>query len=324
MASVRVGVLRGGPSSEYEVSLKTGQSVLKHLPENKYQPVDILITKDGTWHIAGLPVTPTQAASQVDVFFNAMHGEYGEDGTVQKILDNLLMPYTGSGAFASALGMQKHQAKEYFKREGIKLPRHLLVRYGDDLAAKAKEIFNTMGPPWIIKPADRGSSVGVFKVKLLEELPHFLEKAFDASPTILVEEFIRGVEATCAVVEGLKGEDLHALSPIEIRPAANRELFDYEAKYSDDQTKEICPGNFTPEETLKLKELAKAAHRSLGLRHYSRADFIVSPNRGIYLLEINTLPGMTAASLTPKALAVDGIGYSEFLDHVLNLALSTK
>lgn len=324
MASVRVGVLRGGPSSEYDVSLKTGQAVLKHLPENKYQSVDILITKDGTWHIAGLPVTPAQAAAQVDVFFNCLHGEYGEDGTVQKILDGLLMPYTGSGAFASALGMQKHQAKEYFKREGIKLPRHVLVCFGDDVTARAKEVFNTMAPPWIVKPADRGSSVGVFKVKLLQDLPGAIEKAFDASPNILVEEFVRGVEATCAVVEGLKGEALRALPPIEIRPPANKDLFDYEAKYICDDTREICPGNFAPDEMLKLKELAKAAHRALGLRHYSRSDFIVSPTRGIYLLETNTLPGMTTASLTPKALAVEGVSYPEFLDHIISLALGQK
>lgn len=316
-------MLRGGPSSEYEVSLKTGQSVLKHLPENKYQPVDIIITKDGTWHIAGLPVDPAEAAHQVDVFFNAMHGEYGEDGTVQRILDGLLVPYTGSGAFASSLGMQKHQAKDYFRRDGIKLPRHVLVCFGDDLFTKTREVFNTISPPWIIKPADRGSSVGVSKIKLLHELPDAIEAAFDFSPNILVEEFINGVEATCAVVEGLKGEDLHALPPIEIRPAAHRSLFDYEAKYNCDQTREICPGNFAPEDIFKLTEMAKAAHRALGLRHYSRSDFIVSP-RGIYLLETNSLPGMTEASLTPKALAVDGVSYPEFLDHVIGLALGQK
>lgn len=320
MASVRVGVLRGGPSSEYDVSLKTGQAVLKHLPENKYQPVDILITKDGTWHVAGVPVAPHEAAGQVDVFFNAMHGEYGEDGTVQKILDSLLVPYTGSGAFASALSMQKHQAKEHLRREGIKMPRHVLVRYGDDLAYKVREIFNIMGPAWIVKPADRGSSVGVFKVKLLEDLPGAIEQAFDYSPNILVEEFIRGKEATCAVIEGLRGEDLYTPPPVEIRAPMNSEVLDYDAKYNSAETLKICPGNFTGAEAFQLKEIAKAVHRALGLRHYSRSDFIVNP-RGIYLLETNTLPGMTAASFVPKSLAVDGISYPEFLDHVIGLAL---
>lgn len=323
MNDVRVGVLRGGPSSEYEVSLKTGQSVIKNLPEDEYKVVDILITKDGIWHILGLPVTPREAASQVDVFFNCLHGEYGEDGTIQCVLDGLMMPYTGSGTFSSALAMQKHQAKEYFKREGIKTPRHILVQYGDDLEGKAREIFNTIGPDWIIKPVDRGSSVGVQRVKLLQDLPSALERAFDASRNILVEECIRGVEATCAVVEGLSGEEFYCPSPVEIRPPAKSDVLDYNAKYHSSETQKICPGNFTEQEVAMLKQLATSAHKALGLRHYSRSDFIVSP-RGIYLLEVNTLPGLTEASFAPKSLAVDGVKYSDFLTHIINLALERK
>lgn len=297
MANVRVGVLRGGPSSEYDVSLKTGQAVINNLPENKYQPVDILITRDGTWHIAGAPVTVGEAAVQVDVFFNALHGEYGEDGTVQRILDGLLVPYTGSGAFASSLGMQKHQAKEYFRHEGIKLPRHTLVCFGDDLAAKAKEIFNTMGPPWIVKPNDRGSSVGVFKVNLLQDLPGAIEQAFDTSPNILVEEFVRGRDVSCGVLENFKGNNWHAFTtPI---------------------------GDLTAWEVDQIKQIAIKAHQTLGMRHYSESDFVVSP-KGVYLLEINSLPGLHDTALLPQAAKVEGLSYPEFLDHVLNLALGQK
>ena len=316
-----MGVLRGGPSSEYEVSLKTGQAVLKHLAEDKYEPIDILITKDGQWHVGGLPIAPHEAVRRVDVFFNAMHGEYGEDGSVQKLLDQLLVPYTGSGAFASALGMAKHRAKEYFRREGIRLPRHILVCCGDDLMAKAKEVFNTMAPPWIVKPADRGSSVGVFKVKVLQDLPGILEQAFNYSKNILVEEFIRGKEASCGVLEGLAGNDCQALTPIEIRVPAGRDLFDYDSKYTAlaDQA-EICPGNFTAWEADQIKQLAVKAHQTLGLRHYSRSDFIVSP-RGVYLLEVNTLPGLTEHSLLPKAAKAEGLAYPDLLDHIVSLAL---
>lgn len=295
MASVRVGVLRGGPSSEYEVSLKTGQSVLKHLPENKYQPVDILITKDGTWHIGGLPVTPDQALLRVDVFFNCLHGQYGEDGTVQKILDNLLVPYTGSGAFASALGMQKHQAKEYFRREGIKFPRHLLVCFGDDVLTKTRDIFNTMGPPWVVKPADRGSLIGMSKVKLLQDLPAAIERAFDFSPNILVEEFIRGKEVSCGILENFDNQAHRVFMP--------------------------TAGDLTDLEASQVKQLAIKAHQALGLRHYSVADFVVSP-RGVYLLEVNTLPKLHDEALLPKAARAENLAFPDLLDHLLTLVLS--
>lgn len=317
-----MGVIRGGPSSEYEVSLKTGGSVLKHLPE-RYTGHDILITRDGTWHWGGLPTTPERVARQVDVMFNAMHGEYGEDGKVQSLLDGLGVPYTGSGPFASAVGMNKVMAKEIFRRHGLKVPGGLLLRR-EELGAEdpARLVFTRLAPPWVIKPADRGSSFGLFFARTFPELRATLRDAFGVAPNILIEEYIAGREATCGVVDHFRDQETYALPPIEIRRPAGKAVWDYTDKYSGD-TEEVCPGLFSTAEKQSIEDLAVRAHRALGLRHYSRADFILTP-RGIYILEVNTLPGMTAESLLPKALNAVGCQYPDFLDHVIQLALAKK
>jgi D-alanine-D-alanine ligase len=182
-------------------------------------------------------------------------------------------------------------------------------------------VFEKVPPPWVVKPADRGSSVGLALARTFRELAGALETAFSVSDNVLVEEFIRGREATCGVVDDFRDQETYALPPIEIRKPG-MEIWSYKDKYSG-ETEEICPGNFSVEEKRSLETLARQAHRALGLRHYSRSDFILAP-RGIYLLEVNTLPGMTAESLLPKALAAVGCNYPDFLDHVIKLALAKR
>ena len=317
MSQIRVGILRGGPSSEYEVSLKTGGSVLKHLPA-QYHKEDILITKDGLWHFRGEPITPENLSHHIDVAFLCLHGEYGEDGQVQKILESIDLPYTGSGSLASAISMNKLHAKKYLSPHGIKMARHIHASAGDNPLEKAHETFLKFAPPYIVKPADRGSSVGLFIVKNTQDLPAAISNCLEYSDSVLIEEFIRGKEATCGVVENMRGSHIYALMPVEIRPK-NRDVFDYDAKYLG-QSEEICPGNFTEAEKSEIMRLAGVAHQHLGLKHYSRSDFIVSP-RGIYYLETNTLPGLTDQSLLPKELAAAGIQYPDFLDHLIKLAM---
>ncbi|MFA6253923.1 MAG: D-alanine--D-alanine ligase [Candidatus Paceibacterota bacterium] len=323
-APIRVGILRGGAGHEYDVSLKTGASILKNLPNDKYQPVDMLLSRDGTWHVNGLPVPPERAVRSVDVIFNALHGEFGEDGQVQQILDYLATPYTGSGAVASALGMDKPRAKEIFKKAGIKVPNGVVTKrdYQTDAEAVAYDVFQKIAPPWIVKPAGSGSSVGLYLAHSYPELVRAVESCFELSDSILIEEYIRGKEATCGVVDNLRGQDHYPLLPIEIVTPANKSLFDYEAKYTG-ITSEICPGRFTKEEKAALERLAAEIHKVLGLRHYSRSDFIISP-RGIYTLEVNTLPGLTEESLIPKSLKAAGIPYDQFLDHIVTLALNRR
>ena len=317
MSQTRVGVLRGGPSSEYEVSLETGRSVLEHLPE-PYRGVDIFIDREGHWHYAGLPTTPARAARQVDVFFNALHGEYGEDGRLQNLLDQLGAPYTGSGVFASAVGMNKALAKEVFRRQGIKTPLGLSF-WRDEAETAAEIIFAKLPPPWVVKPLDRGSSVGLTLARSYPALAAALVAAWEISPRVLVEEYIRGREATCGVLDDFRGREHYALPPIEIRRPDGKAVWDYTDKYSG-ATEEICPAvGLTSEEKAAVEQAAVAAHRALGLRHYSRADFILG-RRGIYLLEVNTLPGLTPTSLLPKSLAAVGVSYPQFLAHLVNLA----
>ncbi len=321
MARIRVGVLRGGVGHEYDVSLSTGSKVLQHLPKDRYEPVDMLITKDGRWHVAGLPIAPGATPMYVDVVFNALHGEYGEDGQVQKVLDALNLPYTGSGAYASSLAMNKPRAKELFKQHELKVPHSLSLEYdGKDMADYAQMVFAKISPPWIVKPADKGSSVGIFVVKFYPELARALEQCFAVSDRVLVEELIKGREATGGVIENFRGHNRYSLPVVEISKPLESPFWTYEDKYQTENVRQTCPACFAQEEKSELEELAVMVHDLLGLRHYSRTDFILSP-RGIYVLETNSLPGLTPESSLPKALEAVGCSYEEFLDHLLQLAL---
>lgn len=313
-----VGVLRGGPSSEYEVSLKTGASVLQHLDREQYSPRDIFISRDGTWHLHGVAVPPEAALKGVDVAFNAMHGEYGEDGQVQRLLDRLAVPYTGSGSIASATAFNKHLTKEEAKRLGVKVAHSVVVEDAGDSEALARQLFRSFPHPAIVKPVAGGSSVGTTIAQNFHQLQFALEQAFAVSPQALVEEYIKGREATVGVLDDFRGQKTYALLPVEIIPPVAHGFFSYDAKYGG-ETIERVPGNFSHKEKEELERIAKLVHEGMGLSHYSRSDFILS-KRGIYFLEVNTLPGLTEQSLLPKALQAVGSSLSQFLHHVLSLA----
>jgi len=318
MNSIRVGVLRGGPSLEHEVSLKTGESVLRDLPK-KYSAKDIFINKEGDWHLDGKFAHHDQIFRQVDIVFNALHGEYGEDGKVQRLLETFGVPYTGSGVMASALGMNKIFARQAFKSAGLKIPFGLEIFLEKGLAETAKDIFKKMSPPWVIKYPSGGSSVGISIAHTFDDLAGALEKVSSFSSKILIEEYIKGREATCGVIDEFRKQKHYALPVVEIIPPAQSDFFNYEAKYGG-QTRELCPANFDMPTKRTIEEMAVAAHNAIGGRHYSRSDFIVS-KKGIYILEINTLPGLTAESLLPKALNAVGSSRKEFLEHLITLAL---
>jgi len=313
-------VLRGGPSLEHEVSLKTGETVLRNLP--KYSAKDIFINKAGEWHLDGKPSHHDRIFRQIDVVFNALHGEYGEDGKVQQLLEAFGVPYTGSGAMASALGMNKILARQAFKSAGLKIPFGFDLVLKKELAETAKDIFKKMPPPWVIKYPSGGSSVGVSMARNFDDLEGSLEKVSSFSSKILVEEYIRGREATCGVIDEFRNQKHYALPIVEIIPPAQSDFFSYDAKYGG-QTRELCPSNFDMPTKRAIEAMAITAHNSIGGRHYSRSDFIIS-KRGIYLLEINTLPGLTAESLLPKALNAVGSSHKELLEHLISLALRKK
>ena len=333
MSMIKVGVIRGGVSGEYEVSLASGAQVLSHLRSDamnkKYKAIDIFIDRDGIWHINGIPTTMEKIIHKVDVIINALHGDYGEDGKVQQLLEQWKIPYTGSGPVASAVGYNKFLTKQEFTKLGIKTPKHMLFpAYQEDFdgprskyaAKKAKEVWEKLPPPWIVKPLTGGSSMGVHVCKTFKDLVDAFDVGMDQKVSVLVEEFIKGKEATVGVINDFRKKKIYTLPPIEIRIPKTSTFFDNNVKYNG-QSQEICPGNFTSEEKEELERLAALIHKGLDLSDYSRSDFIVHPKKGIYALEVNTLPGLTDQSLMPKAINAVGATMPQFIEHLIKLAL---
>lgn len=321
MHSTVVGVLRGGPSSEHEVSLKSGHHMIASLPVEKNAVRDIYIDKQGIWHERGLPILPGDILPKIDVAVIALHGAYGQDGEVQKVLELFNIPYTGANPYHSFNASHKVLAKERAKLMGVKTPLYRLVEELADAESVAYDVVRNFHQPVIIKPISSGSSVGVSLVSGFKPIQDAIAELFLAgAPGVLIEERITGTEATVGVVEGLRGEELYALPPVEIMPATGHELFTYDAKYSGESS-EIVPGRFEKQIMDDLMNTARLMHNSLGQRHYSRSDFIVSP-KGIYFLELNTAAavGMTKESLFPKALQAVGVSMNEFLSHIVELA----
>ena len=319
MKNLRVAVLRGGPSDEYDVSLMTGQQVIAALERMGVTVVDVIISRKGQWLVHGFERSPKDALVFADVVFNALHGQYGEDGTVQRELDRLGVRYTGSRAYPSALAMNKILAKDALRAAGVKTAPHMRVtRSATDLRRVAATLENLFGPIYIVKPINGGSSVSTHKAHGSHELIRALSEVLESREEALVEQFIAGKEATVGIVEGLRGEGHYRLPAIEIIPPSSAGFFDYTVKYNG-ATEEICPGRFTRIEKEALEEAAMKAHHALGLSHYSRSDFIVN-NKGVYFLESNTLPGLTRESLIPKALAAVGHSYDDFIAHLVMTA----
>ncbi len=315
-----VGILRGGPSREHEVSLKTGAAMLAALPEERFVARDIYIDRQGVWHDRGRASTPERILRQLDVVLLGLHGEFGEDGEVQKLLERFGVRYAGADAWGSYLAMHKLMSKAKAQEAGLLVPAFRYYDAATDAAQAAHEVTRVLAQPVVVKPIGWGSSVGVSIVGGYAPVHAAIEALIaDGAPGILVEEMIRGREATTGVVEGLRGEQLYALPSVEIVPPEG-DFFSYDSKYNG-KSREIVPGNFTRMEAEELARAARRMHRDLGLRHYSRSDFIVSP-RGIYYLETNTLPGLTGESLLPKSLAAVGLKLPEFLSHLVDLALA--
>lgn len=318
----RVGVLMGGPSSEHDVSLLTGMNVLRAL-KGIHSAFPIFITQSGAWLFGDSRewLSPTEALARVDVVFNALHGEYGEDGTVQGILDHHRIPYTGSQALASALAMNKEMTEKILTKNGIPMPRSVVL---GPTNIDTRVVLALSAPPWIVKPRSRGSSVGVSKVSTREGLLEAFRVALAYDMHMVVQEYIPGREVTCGVLENFDGKTIVALAPVEIIPPETADFFDHTVKYNG-KTREICPAEFYGAMLAKIQDTALRVHAALGLRHYSRTDMIIKPaaaTRGapeIYVLEANTLPGLTSESLFPKAAKHAGLEFPDLVSHIINL-----
>ncbi len=314
--------MRGGLGSEYYVSLQTGGSVIDALSRDLYEVHDILITNAGEWHIDGVPTTPVKLLQQVDVIFNALHGEFGEDGKVQKILDTFNLPYTGSTAIPSAIGMNKDLAKKHFASVGISVPKGVLAERGEDVDDVIERVVGAeIRAPFVVKPLSAGSSVGLSLAKNDRELILAVERALGYSEKAIIEEYVQGREVTLGVVDSSQGGSAYTTPPLEIL-LPEGSLFDYDKKYKN-SAYPIGPARLKDSERRALEEAALRAHMHLGARHYSTYDFILT-EKGPVLLEVNTLPGLTQTSVFPKSLALHGLNLSDFVDYILGLALQKK
>jgi D-alanine-D-alanine ligase len=346
---LRIGVIFGGRSGEHEVSLASAASVIRALDPGKYDAVPIGITKDGRWLAGGpaqkmlpdvlrsglhvmlsaepnaaalMPMEKTDANPlRVDVVFPVLHGTYGEDGTVQGLLELAGLPFVGSGVIGSAVGMDKDVAKRLFIQEGLPVGDFIAFPRSEWEQSRAKvlaQVRKKFKFPVFVKPAALGSSVGMTKAHDAKELPKAIDFAAEFAQKILVEKFINGREIELSV---LGNDAAQASIPGEIIP--HRELYDYEAKYLEDGTRLEIPAKLTKALVKKFQDYARRAFRCLELRGMARVDFFLERRTNkIYINEVNTIPGFTSISMYPKLWEASGIPYRELIDKLIELALA--
>ena len=310
MKKLTVALLAGGISSEREVSLHSGEQVYEALDKSKYE----VKRYDPKTDLALL----VNDASKIDIALIILHGPYGEDGTVQGLLELLNIPYQGSGVLGSALAMNKAVTKQLYEKSDLPVPPYIIYDRSEHVDADA--CVKQIGLPLVVKPVEGGSSVGMSIVNSTAELQNALDKAIAYDNSILVESYIDGTELTVGVIGNKK---LKAFPVIEIIPDKNHAFFDYEAKYTAGITQEICPARLDEEATLEAQSYAKIAHQALFCRGYSRTDMILQDKK-IYVLETNTIPGMTATSLLPQAAQAAGIDFTRLLDRLIELGLEEQ
>ena len=355
---LRVGVLFGGRSGEHEISLVSAASVLRGLNREKYEVIPLAITKEGRWVLPGralleaslshadlrralaigrsvvLPAEPSETALQpmksgesdpafslaLDVVFPVLHGTFGEDGTVQGLLELAGLPYVGAGVLGSAVGMDKEVQKRLFRQAGLPIPRFACVRRHEWERCRAevlRVVRRRLRLPVFVKPANLGSSVGITKVRAAKALPAALDHAAEFDRKILVEQAIAAREIEVSV---LGNEAPVASLPGEVIPG--REFYDYAAKYLEDTTRFLVPARLQPRQVRRFQELAVAAFRAIEGAGMARVDFLLQRRTGkIFVNEINTIPGFTAISMYPKLWEASGLSYPELLDRLIELAL---
>jgi len=307
MGKIHIALVSGGWSGEREISIKSGEAVYRALDKLKYRvtrydPRDDLINliKD---------------RGRIDLAFVLLHGKFGEDGCMQGFLDLLGIPFVGSGVLPSAMALNKKVAKEMYKNAGLHVAKDVMIVKDQEFSVD--QIMETVGPSTVVKPVAEGSSLGTSVCHSPEELLRGIELAFQYDQEVMVEKYIEGREVTCAV---LGNRNLEALPLVEILPSTGYPFFDYEAKYTPGATREICPAPLSEDLTGKAQSSAKIAHKALQCRVWSRTDMMVQGEK-IYVLETNTIPGMTETSLVPLAARTAGLSFSQLLDRLIDLSL---
>jgi D-alanine-D-alanine ligase len=302
-----VALLAGGKSAEREISLKSGEQVYRALDKSRYD----ILRYDPALDLPSL----AQDAGRIDVALIILHGRMGEDGTIQGMLESLGIPYQGSGVLGSAVAMNKILSKQLYMHAGLPTPPFLVADRCNPPDPAA--VIDQIGLPVVIKPEHEGSSIGLTIVKDPAHLAGAFDSAWQFDRRCLVEKYIQGLEITAGV---LGNDELLALPLIEIVPGEAYEFFDYKAKYTPGASKEICPARISEVLTATAQDYAKRAHTTLCCKGYSRTDMMLAGDE-LYILETNTIPGMTQTSLFPQAAAVAGIGFSELMDRLIELAM---
>ncbi len=345
MKKINIAVLMGGRTAEHDISLKSGTMVVNHLDRRRYNVTPVVISRGGLWYVPRRSLGPRgwspvrgrrerqrflpvgEALSRllrtrVDCVFIAMHGPYGEDGTVQGMMEMLDLPYTGSDVCASALAMDKVKAKEVYRCNRIPTPPSLVLdatAWGKKRTPHLTRIKRAIGYPCFLKPVRLGSSVGLTICRNQTELLRRMPSSLRYGGRILVEAYVEGRELTCAVLDTPGGKPAIALPPTEIIPQT-RAWFDYHAKYTPGASLEITPAPVRKALAARVQDIALRAHHALGCSGMSRTDMIVRRGR-LHVLETNTIPGMTQVSLLPQAARAAGLSFPRLLDRIIATAM---
>ena len=329
LQKIRVGVLRGGIGHEYNISLESGSFVLSHIPRERYQPIDILVDRDGVWHRNGVPMNPEEVAEHIDIVFNCLHGADGEDGRIQKFLESKGVPFVGSDSISSALTGHKGAAKERLSAIGYQTPKYMLLKdlskYASEedrhnhMRRKAMEVFKKMNGPWIVKPILGSASTHTYLVTTFSELISILDYLSDLFDEILVEEYIEGKEVVSAILEDYRGQKHYATPPREVvKPG---KILNQEIR-SQGLHKVYVVGRDMHEHKQTLEDMTRDIHQEFNMSDFSLVEYIVSPKRGIYVIEIDSVPVLAKGEAIHDMLKSIGMPESQFIDHLIKRNIS--
>jgi D-alanine-D-alanine ligase len=309
----RVAILYGGRSGEHEISLRSAESIMKAMDRSKYEVLEYFISKDGKWRPK--PILPEPGVHpEIDVVFPVLHGTFGEDGTVQGLLELADLPYVGAGVLASSLSMDKELMKRVCHERGLPVVEYVTLLRG---SLDTAEVVSRLPFPMFVKPANLGSSVGISKARDRAGLEKALALAAEYDRKIIVERGIEGREFECSV---LGNQEPQASIPCEVLPS--REFYDYEDKYLLDQAKTQLPADLAPEKMAELRRLAVECYRAVECEGMARVDFLLErATDQLYINEINTIPGFTSISMYPKMWEYTGLAYPKLIDRLIELAL---
>lgn len=312
----KVGVLRGGTGEEYPYSIKNGALIMSSLQKLGYEVMDMLIDKEGVLHIKGIPASLDQVPSQVDVVWNALSGQLGEDGQIQRLLDDLGIAYTGSDALASSFISNKMLAKEQVKKMGIQTPEVVLIipEGHESVSEITQNIYRKMSPPWVLKPLHGSLSVNSYFAFTPLELAQFVEESISTQEPFLVEQYIYGKEAAMGVIDEFRGQSQYVLPAVEIKSPA-RNILTCDLRDSEHC---VVGGYFKNSEKDQLTNLALKIHNVLGARDYSQSEFIIDKQGKVWYLETDNIPFVEARSPLVQALQSVGSNLEEFVKSIIN------